>query len=728
MNGSNFPPPNRGPEAGLRRLDKALAIALSDREAKAKTKPFLSFVDFSELYGFAFRTAAERPAEDFLGGRFVADSSAAWMLQLATEHLFTGWDVSPLRLLPPHRAEMARELRRLQEEVRAFRKTHDQLVGSLPAELRDKLGKGPDAAQRTSLLRAIMRGQLSTLCMELLDRQRNITNARRCFQVLNDLVAIERLALSDTAEIADYQPAHDELVLVEDALAKQRRAADSATNATDARALLYLREAVLHFDGQVRFATRSPAARRTMRMLTRSGQGDDAWAAAKATVRAPEGVLLDFLAGPEQEGTDWLGRLRVLLEHFLAQVDRAYERARPAETELVEITQRAWASLIEMLNVRRSTRADAPELLLNGGRESSTAVNELEQIAEILLNPQFQAEADVEINRLLGSIERAEWQLALTLRPEEGSTAENVPVRISREAGSSAVTFVSGSLQVALHFVGEIQATLQRISAQSVSPATLTQALVESTSAHGAEAYLLVAVILASANRWQDALLYCDRTIEALGNKREACEAHFLRGLSFRKTARGARIESETLARDALQNAKSAVKLAGELLGSSDPRYLKELGTIIVIWVDLGLPDTRGWRLTDAIRNLETARADAEQKGDKGLLLDTLNNLCYAYALCEDQQQLSAGMAHVEQLEALAAAQAPNSAAIRDTVLLLTAREARVRKDLVALEQVRTACEELVAIPDSLQGSVEARRRHLAEVSSWCAELSGARA
>lgn len=434
---TSHPPAARDPARGLRRLARALDTALADRRLRRSGARCFTYVDFSELYAYAFRTDREQPNEDFLGGREMDESTAAWMLALATHHLFNGWGGGTLRMLPPHRSEMASELRRLQNDVRVFQRTRAQVLQALPPELRTQLDGGSSARQHVALLQVIRQGHLSTLCMQLLEKQRDVTSAQRCQNIIRKLLEEKRLELADASEVSDYQPGFGDLAPVEEVFARVRRAQRS-TNATDARALLYLRESVTVAPERVRFTTRSGAVRRALRELVRSDADSQRWKQVQNCLRVPETILLDFLAGDSDDGTEWLERLERLLHHFLAEVDRAHERLRQAELdrELIDTTQRAWQSLVEALNLRRSTRADAPELLRAGAAQLSQPGSDFLRLAGILLSPEFHADTDNQINVLLASIELAQQKIAVDAGLDEGAGTDVVPLTSAGESAA----------------------------------------------------------------------------------------------------------------------------------------------------------------------------------------------------------------------------------------------------------------------------------------------------
>jgi len=721
---SSHPTPRTAPERGLRRLDRALATLLADREAVVQRTSVVSYIDFSELYAFAFRLDAEKPSDDFAGGRYIDDATSTWMLSLATEHLFKDWDASALRMLPPHRAEMTGEFHRYQERIRSFHATRQRVLEAFPPQFRVTLAAVPEAERHALLLQLIMQGHLSTLCMDLLEREREVDRAGRSFTVIRRLLDSKKLDLSDGIDIADYQPTYEELVPVENAISHARRA-EGSTNATDARALLYLRKSVLALDGRVRFTSRSGAVRRALNELARRPDDGHSWVRVGESLRVPEAVLLDFLAGPDSEGTEWLGRLRTLLDQFLAQVDRAHSRDSDPDRELTDITGRAWEGLVGALNLRRATREDAPMLLAKCATVDSSSSGDFSRLAKILMTPEFHTETGNRINALLDSIERAEWRIALTVNAEEAENRD-VPVRISRSRGNTSVSFTSGDFQVSLNFMGEIGATLRGVPAQRATPQTLIDTLLQSESAHGAEAYLLIAAILGTLSRWSDAALYCSRAIDASTKNTEATrEARFFRGLCLRQVAQASGLDSDSVPRllSARGDVDSVIATPGR---QPDARYLKELGTIILVWVDQQLPQSPGWTLADALTALEAAKALVGNGAeDRALSADILNNLCYAFALSPDEQ-LTRGLQSMEQLEALVGAQGGSSLAYRDTGLLLRARDARIKRDLARLEQLREEFQRLVAIAEPREGTMEARQRHLQEVSNWCAELAPA--
>ena len=283
-----------------------------------------------------------------------------------------------------------------------------------------------------------------------------------------------------------------------------------------------------------------------------------------------------------------------------------------------------------------------------------------------------------------------------------------MPVRIARVRGNASVSFTSGAFQVSLYFAGEIGETLRKMPANGATPQKLIAALLASESAHGAEAYLLIAAILGALRRWEDAALYCTRAVEASAkNSVTVREARFFRGLCLRQTAQARSSDTEAYSR--LSAAREDVEAAiasptRSREGNRDPRYLKELGTIILVWVDQQLPETPGWTLNHALSVLDSARQLVSAEKNEALLIDILNNLCYGFALA-GEATLERGLVHLAELESLASAQECSSLAVRDTILLLRAHDARIKRDTAALARLRDAFEDLVSVAEPREHS-----------------------
>ena len=257
---------------------------------------------------------------------------------------------------------------------------------------------------------------------------------------------------------------------------------------------------------------------------------------------------------------------------------------------------------------------------------------------------------------------------------------------------------------------------------------------------HAAEGFLFMALALAMLHQWDEALAAAQASVRMPGRMLRH-EAHYLMAVVSRRRAAPDPSTRLAFLVEAYNHALSASRTKHRFGGQQDARYLLEQGTAALMWRQLALQhggvqanrkrstDTEyhpGWLdRSAAVRTLGDALGLVGD--DPRLEVDIRNNLAYA-AVSAQPPDLAGARVQADAIEALFTAAAALDAppmppqpwpAVRDTLLLVRALEARAAGEAPAVRACLADWDTLLADPNLLDTDRASIRATRAAVRAW---------
>ena len=531
----------------------------------------------------------------------------------------------------------------------------------------------------------------------------------------------------------------------------------------DARAMITLRDVNQIFDHRRRKARLLLVTRD--RSIHEAAERLSEWFPVTDYLRGMEAVLFHSIlhAKPDyDQRVGWLHETMALLDDLLGNLDdflskRAKFRAdRPS---IVRLERRVLKNAGNLWNKYINVQVNPLEEGTLTTGVGDIYLKEFRDIYEFVSTPEYRRLAETADNTLWDWIlEQPYYLMFITYLGEKGTdrVSRLLAEVFTRQGGEvkTVLRSMTASLMPSMQFTSKrFERLLKNFTLEDAArqgrPDRLSfpifNVITEITGGLSEpENFLFLAYILGMLGLWEDALALAERSAEMYGEYKSAEVTYLLAFLTRRMAENeelpGAKLEKFLRANELTEEALR-IKMAAD--GREDPRYLKLMGTIILLYHD-GLKSHAAALGSEfdapprsaSIGSVESGKELLKQarsliQDDIRLEMEIINNLAYMEVLSEAMDARAAEAYLLELKAKLEEAGKEKEYEIycetiypffKDTCVMVEARKAKDRHDLNKLRKCLKSLEAILEKKNLMQELKNATREHIELVKKWVQE------